>query len=99
MNIVEFLEAIGPVARVALLSGLAIIVVLATGRIVEWMGWTDNDATDIQQLIANAKRRQMELAAVTTRQPPAGPLARSLAHTQAATGQLQGHSYPPYGRF
>ena len=99
MNIVEFLEAIGPVARVVLLSGLALIVVLGTGKIVELLGWTDNDGTDIKQLIANAKSRQMELAAVTTRQPPAGPLARSLAHTQSATRQFQDHSYPPYARF
>lgn len=99
MNIIEFLDAIGPVARVVLISGLAMVVVLGTGKIVEMMGWTDNDATDIQQLIANAKSRQMELAPVTTRQPPAGPLARSLAHTQSVTRQLQGHSYPQYGRF
>lgn len=99
MNIVEFLEAIGPVARVLLISGLAMVVVLGTAKIVEWMGWTDNDATDIQQMIANAKSRQMQLAAVTTCQPPAGPLARSLANTRSATRQLQGYSYPPYGRF
>lgn len=99
MNIIEFLDAIGPVARVLLLSGLSVVVVLGTAWIAESIGWVSKCTIDTAGVRGRIDSGRIELATITTPRQPAGPLARSLAHSRSGAKRHQGYSYPPYGRF
>lgn len=99
MNIIEFLDAIGPVARVLLLSGLVLVLVFSANWIAEQMGWEDKGGIDVTGISERIKSQQLELAAITTRPATAGPLARSLARNDSAVQRHQDHFYPPHGRF
>jgi len=99
MNIIEFLDAIGPVARVLLLSGIVVVLVFSANWVAERMGWEDTGSIDLSGISDRIKNRQLELATITTRPAKAGPLARSLARPESAVQRHQDHFYPPYGRF
>jgi len=99
MNIVEFLDAIGPVARVILVSGLAVVIVFGLNSLVEWIGWEDKNGIDIAGIKERIKTREQERARILARTTPAAPLARTFAHPESASQAHRDHFYPPRGRF